>query len=208
MKSFDASIVAQLEGEIARIFLLVELSLGSGTLRYTEADIDLTAGGQRYLSRAFSVGDISQTSNLEVDSLEVTFAAVDQAMVQAVLSQDVRGATAILSMVCLDPNYQVLGVEELFRGAIDDWDLDEQELRLTVLSELFMWSKKTLRKCQASCPWEFAGTECAYAGDETWCDQSYARCVALENTAQFGGFRFMPAIMEADVWWGRVPLVK
>jgi hypothetical protein len=46
-------------------------------------------------------------------------------------------------------------------------------------------------------------TECGYIGAETWCDQSYERCATLMNTANFGGERFLPALMEKEIWWGR-----
>jgi hypothetical protein len=48
-------------------------------------------------------------------------------------------------------------------------------------------------------------TECAYIGGSLWCDQSYERCVSLDNDENFGGFRFLPSLMEKDIWWGRVP---
>lgn len=48
-------------------------------------------------------------------------------------------------------------------------------------------------------------TECAYVGTETWCDQSYDRCAALLNMDNFGGMRFIPAIAEKEIWWGKIP---
>ncbi len=40
---------------------------------------------------------------------------------------------------------------------------------------------------------------------ETWCDQTFDRCKELGNQRNFGGFRFIPAIAEKQIWWGRVP---
>lgn len=48
-------------------------------------------------------------------------------------------------------------------------------------------------------------TECSYIGAGTWCDQSYERCLALGNNANYGGMRFAPAMQEKQVWWGRIP---
>jgi hypothetical protein len=48
-------------------------------------------------------------------------------------------------------------------------------------------------------------TECAYIGSETWCDQSYDRCLVLGNQLNFGGFRYLPACCEQELWWGKAP---
>jgi hypothetical protein len=47
-----------------------------------------------------------------------------------------------------------------------------------------------------------ASGECNYSGLQDWCDQTYARCLDLTNQNNFGGFRFLPYIMEKEIWWG------
>lgn len=92
----------------------------------------------------------------------------------------------------------------LFQGTIDGWNLDEEEVSFTIASELVKWNQRTLSRHSASCRWkEFKGTECAYAGAEIWCDRTYTRCVALGNQANFGGFRWLPSIVNKQIWWGR-----
>ncbi|GAI73202.1 unnamed protein product, partial [marine sediment metagenome] len=44
--------------------------------------------------------------------------------------------------------------------------------------------------------------ECGYGGGETWCDRTYARCVVLANSDNFGGFRWLPSIVDKEVFWG------
>ena len=232
MKSYPAPLMALLSGERCRMFLLVSLGLPatgvevafgedtlafgedtlvfggaslSSAIRKTDCDVDLTVAGLVFESSTIRIGEVMQNAGLSVDSLDLILSTVDQSMVQTVLSQDVRGYQATIDLVAIDDDFKVVGTAPLWRGVIDDWDMNEQEITITVLNELFLWSKKTLRKCQASCRWEFRGAECAYAGAETWCDQSYERCLALSNTDQFGGFRFLPAIMERDIYWGRSP---
>ena len=46
----------------------------------------------------------------------------------------------------------------------------------------------------------FKGPQCGYAGSETECDRTLARCTALSNSARFGGFRYLPA-EEVEVTW-------
>lgn len=52
--------------------------------------------------------------------------------------------------------------------------------------------------------WYLSGT-CKYAGGEAWCDRSWERCLALSNTAQFDGCRWLPAIQGKEILWGRAP---
>ena len=99
----------------------------------------------------------------------------------------------------------IIGGHDLFYGLVSDWKITEESVWMEIQNELAFWSKKPLRKCSSSCPWEFKGTECTYSGVETWCDQSYERCYALLNSDNFGGFRFLPEIEEKEIWWGRSP---
>jgi len=88
---------------------------------------------------------------------------------------------------------------------IDDWDLDEERASVTLVTPFSQWARKTLSKYSPSCRWKvFKGTECGYSGAATWCDRTYARCQALGNTGNFGGFRWLFSIVDKEIWWGRV----
>lgn len=99
--------------------------------------------------------------------------------------------------------------QEFMRGIIDGWELiDDSTAKITITNEFVLWSKKTLRTQSASCQWEFKGLECAYNGAETWCDQSYERCKKLGNEINYIGNRYLPRLMESELWWGRTPNYK
>jgi hypothetical protein len=97
----------------------------------------------------------------------------------------------------------LLGYGTFFRGLLADYEIGDDAVTLNLVSWNVLWRKKTLRIAQAGCPWPFKGTECAYAGAETWCDQSYDRCEYLENEDNFGGDPFLPSLEEAQIYWGR-----
>lgn len=202
MKSFDANITAELAKEIAAIFFKVELQFAS-TYRYTDCDIDMYYGGNKYDSFPFSIGNVVNSSGMSVDSLELDFSNVNLAMSSILLGEDIASKPCILSFFMVDSNYTIIEAEELFRGLVGEWELTEGKCRIKLVNEFILWSKRTLRTCQASCPWEFKGTECTYSGAEDWCDQSYDRCADLANTDSFGGFRFLPSLEEKKIWWGR-----
>lgn len=101
-------------------------------------------------------------------------------------------------------NSNVVHVQEFLRGIIGGWQLyDENTLKITITNELVLWNKKPLRIQMSSCPWVFKGTECAYSGGESTCDQTYERCRFLGNTDNFGGDRFINSMMQKEIWWGR-----
>lgn len=94
----------------------------------------------------------------------------------------------------------------VFKGYLDGWKWDEEWLDVDVVCALSGWDKQAVRKASSTCRWqEFKGEECGYSGAETWCDRTYERCYALSNQANFGGFRWLPRIMNKTIWWGRNP---
>lgn len=101
--------------------------------------------------------------------------------------------------------FSIVASQSLFYGLISDWNFEDDTVWIEVENELVFWAKKALRKSDSACPWEFKETECGYSGAHDWCNQSYERCQELSNTDNFGGDRFLPAIAEKDIWWGRSP---
>lgn len=208
MKSFDSNLAAEIAKEAARSFFLIELVFSS-TYRYADADIAIWAdtGGTAYKFDPFpfQIENIDYTGDLGIDNLTVSLSTVDLTMVSAVLNEDVSHKTVNIYFCCTDSIGVPIATEKIFIGVLTAWEMSNEELRITVANELIHWQKKTLRTCQASCRWVFKGTECGYSGSETWCDKSYDRCTALDRSDYFGGFRFLPAIMDREIWWGRTP---
>lgn len=238
MKSFDPAVIIELAKEGFIFFLLVEFELLSGTLRYSDADIDIWYEDYRYSTADFVFDNVETTGDMGVDTVSLTFNNADLSMSALVLSEDILGRWFTLKFVVakegsavltegevslllegglvdgekmlLDTpvtvgGYSVVGGHSLFYGIISDWELREKSIQIEVQNELVFWNKKSLRKCDSNCNWEFAGTECGYSGAQNWCNQSYERCKEIGNTDNFGGFRFLPAISEKEIWWGRTP---
>lgn len=204
MRNFDAGIAAEIVKENYHPFFLLELQLASGTLRINDADIPIYDGsGNLFSFRAFDFGEIKGSTTLAVESMDVEIDDTDKVVGAILLGEDVRNKVAILYFGVIDSS-SVIHYQEILRGIIGGYELyDENKARVTITNEFILWSKKCLRPQSSSCPWEFKGTECAYAGAESWCDQSYDRCAALINTVHFGGERFMPSMVEKEIWWGR-----
>jgi len=99
--------------------------------------------------------------------------------------------------------YSMIGTPPtFFNGFITGYKLNEKSATFDLSTEFMLWRKKALRLPTPSCPWSFTGTECAYAGAETWCDQSPVRCAALGNYDNFGGRKWISATEDKKIWWG------
>lgn len=229
MRIFDAAIAAELPKENLRPFFMLELQLTS-ILRYNDIDIDIyDANGNKFIPTAFVFGSIVGSSNMAVESIDVEIDDTNQAISAVVLNEDVRNKIGILYFgVVLGPYIvdkfdDILGLDfiddfdnmlvvrkvksqEILRGIIGGWELyDDNKAKITLTSEMILWHKKSLRPQSSSCPWAFKGVsgECGYIGIQILCDQSYDRCLALANTDNYGGDRFLPTIVTREIWWGR-----
>jgi hypothetical protein len=205
MRTFDADILAELSKEVLTCFFMLELQFAT-TMRINDSEVDVYDGsGNKFSSVSFSFGDISGSAGLAVESIDIEIDDTNQIVTAALLSADVRNKVAILYFGVVT-SANVIKTQELIRGFVGEWELyDDNKAKVTIVNELVLWNKKCLRMQSPSCPWTFKGTECAYPGTETWCDQSWNRCDTLGNSVNFGGHRFLPSVMEKEIWWGRVP---
>lgn len=233
MKTFASEFTDELAAETAAMALLVDFEFDTPVYYNWPLDIPVVTGGKRYLPKDMDIRAIPSAGGLAASRVEIDMASVDQTVASLLLSEDAAGTGVLISMAAIGSDYRVVkegagdaalfgseaitfGAEPLsfgsgddvvyplFRGMISTYRLDELNATISCVNELILWSKKTLRKCHDSCPWPFKGTECGYSGAATWCDQSYARCTALGNQNNFGGFRFIKATQEKEIRWGRV----
>jgi hypothetical protein len=207
MRDIDSNILAELAKQELRPFLLFDMEINSTHYRYTDCDVPIIFDSNTYSPRGFSFDRVNYGAHFIVDSVEIALDNLDSVMTSIFVGGTPQGSPVKLELVVLDSSYAIIGSASVtvFEGEIDSWDLDEEKLAITVTSIFSQWSQRTLSKHSASCRWKkFKGTECGYSGGETWCDRTYARCVALANTANFGGFRWLPSIIDKEIWWGRL----
>lgn len=232
MRDLSSFVEAALAAEEGKLFWFLELQFNT-YLRYTDCDIDLwnmvnfislatesknfliTESGayliaeqgynsNKFETMPFSVTPINYSAKSSVDKAIIEIANVDLQMSAVFLNEDIMNKWGILWVALFnDDNVIISQPIEVFRGLVSTWKLSEPKASITLVNEFIFWNKKTLRKHQSSCRWPFKGIECGYSGAETWCDQSYARCIVLDNTDNFGGFRWLPNLMEKEIYWGR-----
>jgi hypothetical protein len=204
MRNFSADAVSEIAKEILGYFFMIKLDL-TASYYYTTNDIPVYYSGNKYVPLNFECSRINTAAAMSVDSLDLEFDNTGLGFSTIVLGEDARNKTATIYFGVRLTGGQY-AIEEIFRGIIGEWQIvGETKVTMKVVNEFVLWNKKPMRTHSSSCQWAFKGTECAHAGGETWCDQSYDRCTTLANTDNFGGFRWLPSIVEKEIWWGRQP---
>lgn len=195
-------------------FQAVKFTIGDFVFRFTDCEVaqalDEDGSPELYESRAFTQVSGKYSTRSIVDSSSIKIDNADDYLTQFFVGGTPQGSAIEVRrfwIIHSDSHgaYQPPLVPlMLFNGNIDAWTMQDGELGIKMKSEFSQWNQITLRIQSSSCSWKvFKGTECQYAGGETWCDRTYTRCNALNNTANFGGERWVPSIIDKIVWWGR-----
>jgi len=160
--------------------------------------------GLKYVPIRYSTARIVDKATIEMSVLDLP------EMILAFAGGVPQGSLVIIRKVLVDDDGSLVGGTStmIFEGTIDGWNMTEDNLTINVVSQFVQWSQKALRLHSSSCGWrKFKGntpdSPCMYSGTEPWCDRTYARCMALNNTANFGGYRWLPSIVDKEIWWGR-----
>jgi hypothetical protein len=205
MRNFDANLAAELAKEILTDFYLLELQFSPGTVYFTTLDRPVAFGGHLYQPLTFQTGDLNVTTALSVDKVVAEIDNAGLQFSQYLLAADQRGKLCFISYGVLLTSGAV-ACSTLFNGMLGSWEIQgDNKVSLTIVNEFILWSKRALRGSGSGCPWTFKDTECAYAGVQTWCDQSWERCDTLANRDNFGGNPFVNVTAEKKIWWGRIP---
>lgn len=215
MKIINSEIQAQLDAGIYAFFSILDMDIDSTHYRYTDCDISLRVGGYLYTKRPFKVPEVFYSQGVIIEQIKINLIHLDTQQDQDEVSTltpifvggTPQGSTVILGTVIVDlSDYSVYGDTylTLFNGLLGEWTINEKEINITCTSLLDQWAQRTLSFHPPSCRWKvFKGTECGYVGAETECDRSYVRCDELSNTDNFGGFRWLPSIVDKAIWWGK-----
>lgn len=205
MRTLPTDFITEIQKESLTIVHLVEITLSGPVYhRYTDLDEDVFLDGNQYYSRGLSFNGINMGITPQVDNVNFEIDNVDLTISAIVLTSDTRGKSCVIRKAAIDGNLQVIGAVTVFVGYLDRIEIDNQRGRFDVVNSFIKWQTSTPRRTHsATCPWTFKGTRCAYAGVETWCDQSWDRCVTLVNTPQFGGFPYLPSLQDKEISWGK-----
>ncbi len=210
MRTLPPDLTTELEKSYSSIQQLIKIKFTSGTIRLTDADIKILYddntgdGAQWWYSRGLTLDPAQYSTSPKIDSISFEIDNVDRTFSAIILTEETRGRECIVYRVALDNNMHVIGDAVIcFAGFLDAIEFDGKKARFDVFNHFIKWEMQTPRRIhQALCGWTYGGARCQEAGT-TWCDHSWDRCVALSNSINFGGFRWISALKDKDIWWGR-----
>lgn len=205
MKGLPYELAVELAKEYHHQRHLFKLSFVS-PLYFTDADIDIYYDSRWWYSRGIEFDAVKLSASPRIDNISFAIDNVDKTFTNIVLEQETRGKECIIYRIALDRNMNVIGSTILFLGYLDAIEIDKRRARFQVYNHFIRWKMLTPRRFHsATCQWTFKSTYCGYGGGETWCDHSWERCVALGQKLNFSGFRWLPFLVEKQIWWGRIP---
>jgi len=205
MRNYSTQITDQLAGEEFKPFYVLSMTISGTTYRYTDCQVPIYFNSNVYTSIGLGAINVAYSINNVVDRINIEIDNIDSAMTGLFVGGTPTGSAAQLEQVVLNSDNNVIGDVSvvLFQGEIDKWGIDEDILKVTLVSQFVRWQQVTFSPHSASCRWKaFKSTECDYAGGSTWCDRTYTRCIALANSTNFGGFRWLPSLQNIDIEWG------
>jgi hypothetical protein len=211
MRELDEAVKAELaKSELFPIWCF-QFTDGTTTYRYSSLDVpiyltDSEGPSGYFVPRNFEFENLSYSMTNVMDTVTIRIDNGDRYFNTAFVDGTPEEEEATLYLGFLAPSGDYIGGAIVFEGEIDEWELDENEIRIVIGSIFSRWSQYSHGRHSASCRWKkFKGTECGYTGDESWCDRTYTRCNMLDNAANYGGFRFLPDLENKTIWWGPTP---
>ncbi len=176
------------------VFLyIIEDYDGSNDLYLAGYDEDVVYNAVTYIRFPITHEFIGENNQGQIDQVKVRLANVSR-LIQLYLEQyDFRGKKVVIRTVwadqLADPDAYI---DDIFY--IDNYTADQNNVEFTLTSKFDVLGVDlpARRYARNYCGWKFKSNECGYAGAETSCDKTQARCKQLNNYQRFGAFPSVP----------------
>lgn len=184
---------------IPRKLLTISIE-GAGDIRVLENDTfeSLDFEGETYLCGPLKVSDVVKNDGGDFQYINVEISNTAQAIsgLIGVEGDVLTGAKCLLEQVFLDDDRNIINQNSfpVFVGQANNLVLSAHKLSLDIEAILGGYVNISPNMTYGvMCQWrKFKDCRCGYIGEETMCDKSFARCLELENTQNFGGFPSLP----------------
>ena len=197
MKNIIPALRAALESETYAQALLLYINVYADTFLFTTWDEVLVFDGSLYTPRGMAVQSINYSSANIVNNVTMEIDDVDRALLSVLGDVDagvfpVKITYCVISLV----DRSILGNVVVFTGNVGHWEYVPGKVKITAASIFEQWGRVTTSKFSGSCRWRvFRGEECKYSGPGIRCDRTYDQCVSYSNEINFGGFRWLPSMV-------------
>lgn len=199
MKSLPSGFLAETLKDNTHPVRLYQIG-GTPNLYYTDADKDVYYNSQVWTAKGITYSKGTVTLGLEVDTYNVSIDNYDSGMIAwAVANNPIGKISKVMKGFftgSFDGSGRMLLVDNhavtIFEGRNTAMKVD-LEFEMIIKSSLDLFGQVGPKSRQeVTCRFKgqngFKGPNCGYAGAETTCNYTKARCDALGNTLRFGGF--------------------
>lgn len=173
--------------------ILLEVVIGSSTLRFCYNNEDVTWNGETWIAFPFDIEDVGEDSQGEFPAVQIRVGNVTRAVQYYVEQADgAVGSSVTLRIVHSEHLDQTTPeIEEAF--AVTKTVCDAQYVSFTLGGAYPITSRRPARRFLKNfCPFQYKGVECAATSAATDCDHSLAACKARSNSGRFGGEPAIP----------------
>lgn len=213
MRSLPASVLTELAGGTDDTnYLVYIIDLEFSTPKYlTNADIDIYHEGKKYEARGMDFGPVEYSISPTADKVSVDIDDVDATVRTIIQTSEVRGKRYFMRLAALNSKAKVIGTVTHFDGILDSYSAAkaQRSVHFNIYNHMILWKKKLPRRSHTpTCAWTWKDPlTCKYSGGVTDpCDQSWDKCKATYgNQINFGGFRWLPSLVDKQIWWGKIP---
>ena len=210
MRTLPQALITELAGGVNEAnFLIYLIDIETATPKYlTNADQKIYYESKVYVPWGMDFGGVEYSISPTVDKVSVDLDNTDEAFSQLMQTTELRGKRFLMRIAALDQNMGVIGAPVIpFDGILDTCRAKKKNFKMDVFNHMILWKKKIPRRThQPTCTWTFKDSvTCKYAGATATCDKSWEECVAMGNSLNFGGFRWLPSLADKSIWWGSVP---
>lgn len=147
MRDIDNPNAVALDGETIRYIFLVDLQLDNSPIAFNSAPRSIAWNSKTFVGAGNlgSVGNISESTDLDPASCSVTLSGVNETLLSALLSENYVNRPGIIHAVMINANDQFIGAPfEWFSGVIDDLRItkgNRSRIDVRLIDELALWTR-------------------------------------------------------------------
>ena len=198
MRTLDADFIIEKNKEENKpifLYTIFDYDGNGNNLCNNSWDETLTFDGVVYTDAVIVHEDIGMNSEGSVDAVMLRIGNVNRVMQSYLENIDYHRKKVSIKRIFYDKLSEALAqYQDVY--FIDEYEATEQEITFTLTSAFDLMGVTLPARIMSRnfCQWKFKSAECAYAGAETQCNKTLARCRVLSNQLRYGGFPGIPSM--------------
>jgi len=194
MRAIENNVIEEKNKETLEYYNLYEIKIDDdNVLRFVSNNEIVVFNGNTYNPFPISHSEISENSNTEIETLQISVSNVSRFVQQFCKDNELRGKEVKIITVFKDKlDVSTAKIEDKYY--IDSYEINEKTANFTVSTKFDVLGVNLPKRVfsKNSCKWKFKDSSCKYSGNETSCDKTFESCVTLNNVVNFGGFPAIP----------------